>query len=52
MEASKLTNFDDDVNTLSTGRQLAGDLAPISVGLVIDDNIGAESLQALSLCVG
>lgn len=50
-KSSSAANLDNVVHTRVVGGQLAGRFAPVGVGLVVDNVVGAELLQLLGLRV-
>lgn len=52
LERSGASDFDNVVNTLLVGREVTGNVAPVGLGLVVDDVVGAKLLQLLSLLGG
>ena len=45
------SNFDDVVNTQSARSQLLSSLAPVLIGLIVDDVVGAEFLERFGFSV-
>lgn len=49
LERAGTADLEDVIDTLTLGRDLAGRLAPVAVGLVVDYVVGAELPELLSL---
>ena len=45
------SDFDDVVDAQATRTKLLGGLAPVLIGLVVDDVVGAELLESFGFCV-
>lgn len=48
-EGPAATHFDDIIHTSTLGSQLASSLAPVGVVLVVDNVVGSELLELLTL---
>lgn len=48
-KGASTANLDNVVSTRAVGSELAGRLAPVGVGLVVDNVVGTELLQLLGL---